>query len=533
MALARSASGPGGLSINTSSANNLFGNSTSQAPPAGGLFGGNTTTTQPAAGGALFNNNAASTTPKPGGLFGNTTSTAPSQSQQSTGGIFGGASGGGGVFGSSTATQQPQQTAGGLFGNSTQSSQPASSGGLFGSVNTNQQQQAGGGLFASTVNNTAQQQQQQPQQQQTGGGLFGSQPINTNQQQQQQQTGGLFGNNTQASQPVLTGGLFGTSNQTSQPTQGGGLFGAPLGNNQNQNQNQNQTQNTTSGLFGASTQQKTNNGLFGSTLNNQQSTSALGPGLSMGQSTNQQTVPGVRIDVSNIRGTTRFNDLQEDLQKQIAELDRIIESYTKQKGELDAFMPAHGEMLHNIPNDVKFIQRKYEGVESALGSDKESINEVSELIKQDANHARLSFRAIDNLKLPQQYHVTGLWASRQQPSGSANAEADGQEIVGFFSKTADDMDQRLKQYEKNLSEIELHMHGIEGSLVEKLQKMMANKNGGPSPADEKLAELGATLRDFEEGILIVAQKVGGAREGMTRLQLGDFMANGIDRNGMY
>lgn len=274
----------------------------------------------------------------------------------------------------------------------------------------------------------------------------------------------------------------------------------------------------------------------GSTMNNQQATSlggALGPGLTLGQSTNQQTIPGVRIDISNIRGTTRFNDLQEDIQKKITDLDGIIQSYISQKNELDAFMPGHGEMLQNIPNDVQFVARKYGGVENALQSDATAIQQVRSLVKQDADNARLSFRAIDNLKLPQQYHTSGLWSSRQQSSGTAHTEVDGQEIVGFFSKTADEMDEQLKRYERNLTEIELHMHGVQGGVIEHLQRMMATKNGGPSPSDEKLAELGAVLRDFEQSILEVAKQVGGAREGMTHLQLGEFMNNGGERSGVY
>lgn len=252
----------------------------------------------------------------------------------------------------------------------------------------------------------------------------------------------------------------------------------------------------------------------------------------MGQSTNQATVPGVRIDVSNVRGTTRFNDLQEDLQKQIAEVDRIIQAFISQKHELDAFMPAHGEMLSQVPESVKFVERKSAGVQNALEADAEAIEGVRELIKQDADNARLSFRAVDNLRLPQQYHQTGLWSARQQSSSSANTETDGQDLVGFFSKTAYDMDDQLKRYQRNLSEIETHLHGVNDGLVEQLQKVMATQNGGPSGTDEQISQLGAVLRDFEMSILKVAGDVGGAREGMARLQLGDFM-NGESRNGVY
>ncbi|KAK9419352.1 hypothetical protein SUNI508_01329 [Seiridium unicorne] len=491
MALARSASGPGGLSINTSSANLLpergqsderaaynydfeaerefvamlarssglgtveslanahdkpSGNASSAAPPAGGLFGtaSQASTTQP------------STAP---GLFGTTSSAAPS-----TGGLFGSLN---------TATSsQPTQAAG-----------PSSGTNAFGSSLGQPQQQAGSNPFGQINNN----QNAQPP---AGGGLFNTNTANT--AQPQHQAGGMFNTNTQASQQAQNSTPFGSS------------------------------------ILGGTAQQNPTNAF--STLGSQ---STAGFGGSLGQSTNQQTVPGVRIDVSNVRGTTRFNDLQEDLQKKIIWLDDQIQSYMNQKNELSAFMPGHGEMLSNIPNDVKFVQMKYDGVQSALRSDAEAIESVQTLHGQDGEHGILSFRALDNLKLPQQYHTTGLWSSRSQAGATANAESDGQDIVNFFSKTADEMDEQLKRYENNLTEIELHMHGIQGSLIEQLQRMMATKNGGPSPSDEQLAELGAVLRDFEQSILEVAQHVGGAREGMTRLQLGDFIPSQHQRSGVY
>src|SRR5271156_1108431 len=81
---------------------------------------------------------------------------------------------------------------------------------------------------------------------------------------------------------------------------------------------------------------------------------ALGGGL--GQSNNQQTVPGVRIDTTNIRGTTRFNDLHEDLQKQITQIDEVIQAQIRLKHDCDAIMPSHESQLSNIPHDVEFIR---------------------------------------------------------------------------------------------------------------------------------------------------------------------------------
>lgn len=268
--------------------------------------------------------------------------------------------------------------------------------------------------------------------------------------------------------------------------------------------------------------------------------SALGPGLTMGQSTNnqqsqgQQVVPGVRIDVSNIRSTTRFNDLQEDLQKQIADIDKAIQGFINQKHELDAFMPVHGEQLSSIPADVAFVSRKAAGVEGALSADAVAVKQLRELVKVDAENAKLSFKAVDNLKLPTSYHQAGLWSTRGQQSAAAggSTDVDGEgtsDLVGFFSRTADEMGETMKKFERNLGEIEMHLHGVQANVLEQMQRVAATpKDGVQGGGEEKIVELAAVLRDFEESILKVAGVVGGAREGVTSLQLGDFLGNGAN-----
>ncbi|KAI1485254.1 hypothetical protein F5X96DRAFT_660830 [Biscogniauxia mediterranea] len=491
MALSRSASGPGGLSINTSSAN-MFGSTSSQPPAPGGLFGPATT---PKAGGGLFGNTSSSNT---------TTAAASSSSQpQQTPSLslFGAASTTGMSQPQSTAASQPQPTTGGLFGTSAPTSQPQqpTGGGLFGGagIATPSQPQQSGGLFGSTLQN-----QSQPQgQTQNTGGLFGQAATGTT-------GGGLFGNASNTSQPANT--TAGNSFLGQQSQQKPGLFGG-LGQ---------QTQSQTNPL--GQSQQPLAIGLGGS----------LGIGLTMGQSTSAQTVPGVRIDYNNIKGTTRFNDLQEDIQKSIEQIDRFIQEQVSHEREIEGMMPGHGDMLESIPNDVKFVARKYDGARSALESAAQAIDSARVLVNQDADHARLCFRAIDNLKLPQQYHTSGFWSPRQQAAGTANTETDGQDLVGFFSKTADDMADQMKKYEGNLTDIETHMHAVNDSLGDQLQRIMAIRNGTISATDEKIQELVAVLRDFEQGILKVAGDVGSAREGMTRLQLGEFMGSDGYRTGV-
>lgn len=264
----------------------------------------------------------------------------------------------------------------------------------------------------------------------------------------------------------------------------------------------------------------------------------------MGQSTSQQqVVPGVRIDLSNLKSTTRFNDLQESLQEEIQKLDKGIQVIMQQCHDVEAFMPAHGEQLTAIPNDVRFVTRKYEGASTALSSDAQAVKAVRELVHLDAEQAKLSFKAVDNLKLPAQYHTASLWSSssaaaaRQQQeaagtaaSGSGDSNSD---LIAFFSRTADETDEQLKRFQRNLGEIESHMQAVTSNLFEQLQRAAAVRNGssgasGAGGAEDQVAELASVLRGFEESILTVASSVGGVREGVTSLQLGDFMSNGRD-----
>ncbi|KAI1809661.1 hypothetical protein GGS20DRAFT_570962 [Poronia punctata] len=463
MALFRPTSGPGGLSINTSSAN-MFGSAGGQSSGPGNLFG------------STANTNTGASTPKPSGLFGGASSSATtntigtgtgigtSQPQQNTG-----------IFGASSQTQ-PQQGAQGASvfgGNQTQPQQTQPTGGLFGTTNATAQSNVGMTAGAGMG---------------TGGSIFGS--VSNTAQPAISTTGNPFQGQTSQQKPSVFGGLV--QQASAQPSGFGQL------------------------------QQQPSLGL-GGTLNF---------GLTMGQPNTQPSVPGVRIDVSNLKGTTRFNDLQEGLQKIIEQADEFIQEQQRRKGEVDAFMSGHRELLESLPPDVSHVARKYDGARNALESAAESIEAARLLINQDADNARLSFRAIDNLKLPQQYHTSGFWSPRQQASGNANAESDGQDLVGFFSQAADDMANQMRKYERNLTEIELHMHGVSDGLVEQLQRTMAAKNGGSPGTDERIQELVAVLRDFEQGILKVANDVGSAREGMTRLQLGDFMSHDHNTNSV-
>ncbi|KAH7625420.1 hypothetical protein B0T09DRAFT_294775 [Sordaria sp. MPI-SDFR-AT-0083] len=592
----RSASGPAGLSINTGTANSLFGSNT---PAQSTSIGFGTATAQqqqqqPQNTGSLFG----APTPASGGLFGGGTTTSQQQQQQ-TPNLFG-----------QPAQQQPQQQqafgGGGIFGQPQQQAQQQQTGGTFGQP---QQQQPSGGIFGQP----AQQQQQQAQQQQQmslfgggttttpaatgGGGLFGGGA--TTQQQPAQNTGtSLFGGGAaQPAQQQTTGtSLFGTAQPAQQQNTGTtSLFGQPQQQQQQQQQQQpaqqqpaqqQQTASLFGGtggafLFGTTKPATTTLGgtSFGttqpSTTSTQQQPTSTGLSLSMGQNTTtqQQQSAGSKIDLAALRSTTRFSDLTDSLQAQLTQIDDSIQKCISDCSAINAFLPGHESQLSSIPVDVSFVSRKSEGAAGALNSDVLAIASLKETVKKDAANAKLSFKSIDQLRLPGGYWQAGLWSSSaaggasrsgagqqqgdnsgtpktsatksstgqktgQQEDEEAEAESN-QDLLGYFSKTADEMDEMMKRFERNLGEIEVHLHGVQGNVLEQLQraafgqqKQLAQGGGqdsamnGDGQVDHRVVELAGVLRDFEESILKVAGVVGGVKEGITELQLRDFMGHG-------
>ncbi|KAB8342937.1 hypothetical protein FH972_022533 [Carpinus fangiana] len=393
--------------------------------------------------------------------------------------------------------------------------QPQATPSPFGQAVTQSQQS--GGLFASNTNN---------QQQQSGGGLFGNNAAN--QQPQQQQSGGLFGLNTNTStggglfggspQPQQSGGLFGSTQPQQNQQAGSGLFGSAQ-------PPQPQQQSSLFGAKPATTPQLGGSTLFGQPAStNKPSLSLLLPSLSMGQTNRQQqTVPGVRIDASNIRSTTRFNDLHEDLQSQIEKIDAFIQQQIHYKDQCDAMMPSHEENLKSIPADVSLVNGLVDTSELGILNDSTAIKQAKDLVLKDADAARISFRAIETLKLPSQLRNPNTWYSntpRRELKDTANAdEAKPQDIVDYFSAEASKMAETLGAYEKYIGEIEGHLQNVENSTIQAGRRMQftQGKNGGTRSAEDQIRELAAVLKEFEGGIYGVAGKVGDARDDVQKL----------------
>ncbi|KAF5524467.1 Nucleoporin NUP49 [Colletotrichum aenigma] len=461
----------GGLSINTGAANAAAGPSSTPAA-GGGLFGNAAATTQPATSSGLFG--GTQTGAASGGLFGNKPSTPAT----------------GGLFGASTTAAQPQQQAGGLFGGATTATPQA-------------QPQQTGGLFGQAANTTAQTGT-------TGGGLFGNQtPAQQTGQQQPQQGGGLFG---AAQQKPAGGGLFGQSLSTTQQ-QSSGLFG---GGNTN-TQAQQTPQQGGGGLFGSSLapSQAKPGGLFGGGASTQQQNNTA-PGLTMGQSTTQQTVPGVRVDLSNVKGTTRFNDLEQSLQTEMENCDTMIQRFMNHASEIRGFMAAHGGDLAQLTNDVTWLQRKYEGVKTTLDEDIVTLAHLKDLVKSDADIAKMAFAGADQLKLPAHYHQT--WLTRGGTGSNApngNQDRNLEDVLTLFSNEADRL-KELHQFQvQKIKEMEQHMPGVEHGLYERVRAL---RDQTQVPAFNMVLDLLETIKMMGDKIYEAAGGIVDVREKLTQLQ---------------
>ncbi|KAH6683616.1 hypothetical protein F5X68DRAFT_223285 [Plectosphaerella plurivora] len=393
---------------------------------------------------------------------------------------------------------QPAQT-GGLFGSSTTQQQPQQSGGLFGGQNQQQAQQPqqGGGLFGGAQAKPA-------------GGLFGSTPA-------QPQSGGLFGGGQQTQQPQ-SGGLFGGGQQQQQP-QSGGLFGG------GQQQQQQQPQQQSGGLFGGGQQQQPqqqSGGLFGGGQQQQpqqQSGGLFGGGLTMGQSTNQQTVPGVRIDLANVKGTTKFSDLTPELQKQVEQCDNIIQTFKGHADQIAQFRAGHTGDLERLTHDVNWLQRKFDGVKTTLEDDVKVVANLKDLIKSDADIAKAAFKGAEQLKLPAHYHTTWLTASKPAEKTPERDEGDPdlEDCITLFSKEAGRLDELHRFQVQKIREMEQHMPGVENGLYE---RMRALRDGAPQfPAFGYAVELLDVTKALGDEIVRAAGVIIETREKLTEIQL--------------
>lgn len=381
--------------------------------------------------------------------------------------------------GSSTTANQPATA-----------TQPQSSGGLFGAAQpAASQAQTGGSLFGGTTGGA-------------GGGLKLSTPGGV-------PAGSLFGGAGQ-SKPSL----FGTSTQQT-TTAAPSLFGnAPA-----------QPAQATPSLFGTTQQaqpQQQTNPLFGG-MGTQHRSATLG-GSALGAPQTNAAAQPVQMTLDSVRGTTRFNDLHPELQTLIQQFDEGIQRKINYCGQIRETLPSSETEIASIAPDVAYIENFLSTVETGLDNDSTSIAHLKDLVKKDAADATLSFRAIENQRLPAQFHYrnsTNLTASSAKAPNTAVLDDDDPakpvDLMGYFGRRTDELGRTLDIYQHQIREIEAHLRTMEAGTVEKAQQLTGSRS---APRDQR-RELVEALKAIESAILDSAKKVGHVRDEVTKQTLGN------------
>jgi nucleoporin p58/p45 len=243
----------------------------------------------------------------------------------------------------------------------------------------------------------------------------------------------------------------------------------------------------------------------------------------MGQSTaaTQQTAPGGKVDLANAKGSTRVGDLTEELQLEIATIDMIVNNIMEQQRQIAAFLPQHGKDVEQLTNDVTFLEGKLKGVQAALEEDVRNIQYLKDMTKQDIEDAQLSFKAVDNLKLPAHYHQPSLFGGNRANAGSANASQGGTDetgdILALYARRTLQLKEKHEKLLEKMRACEEHMPGVENGLYERMRRLQQGAIGvGMGSQFEQIFE---AIRETGSTIYRLANNIAENREKLEGLKL--------------
>ena len=320
---------------------------------------------------------------------------------------------------------------------------------------------------------------------------------------------------------TTTGGLFGNSTAQQPAPAAQSLFGGQSQPQQQQQQQQQQPQPSQASLLGASRYNQSQYQPF--------VTGRLTMGQGQGGAPQPTAKPATKLDWSNVRNTTRFNDLTDEAKRDIEQIDALIAKQEEYCKKIEAFLPNHQDSLQTLGPDVRIITEKLEEVDRSLAVDAQGVQQDKNITEKDEIDIDRCIRIVDNLRMPAQYIYHPAANSGRQPQAPAWDETYDVDLVGnFFQPLTQDMARLLEIYSGNLTEIENHMGTIEQSAVAQAHQLNAQRSGLGGQRDvsaDSVRQLADTLRGFEASILAAAGRVGECREGVNELVLGKLGAS--------
>ncbi|KAF8417975.1 hypothetical protein EV426DRAFT_720925 [Tirmania nivea] len=493
----------------------IFGTPTPQQPGSGTTSGG-----------GFFNLGGAGGTPNTSSLFSTpTTSTQPSRSIFSLAPI-------GPAAGSTT-------TGSGAFGASTPAATTTSSTGIFGPAPAATSAPATGSIFSRTT---------------PAAGITTYAP------------GSLLG--SALAPATSTAPSLGVLRSTPAPSTTTGTTGLSLFSNlgptpasTQQIQQKPSPFSTTSGttstaptlsLFGPST--TTANA---TTITNQQSN----------QQSSQQAPPGgVKIDTYNLAPYHKFHELSDPIRTEIEAAEKYILSEIQKSESLSALFPEHREMVTSVRSDAELMERKLMTTNSFLQSDAAALETLVKHQKEDDQHASLSVRTLDLLRLP---HASRLIQQQQQQASAVTAATGGVPgpgapapgttgqpgsvaeafgplptlsststnesditsnvaMINYFNRVGSEMEARLQQFSESVGEVEASLRSVEVQAARKLAQRGVEHEVGENGAEsmdvdqggrqDDVRKLNRALKEFYEALSDTAVRVVDAKEGLREVK---------------
>lgn len=251
----------------------------------------------------------------------------------------------------------------------------------------------------------------------------------------------------------------------------------------------------------------------------------------MGQPSTFGAAPAQAIQMSGldaIKGTTRFSDLHPSIQSEILALDEAIQMKVSRANGTRESLPKHVEDVASIAPDVTYIENYLSTVELGLDNDSINIAQVRALVKADADDAALSFRAVENQKLPSQFHYgnpSSLASSTAKSPHSASLASDDTikpvDLVGFFKRRTASLGDSLDVYQRQIRELETHLRTMEAGTMEKAHQL----SGSRSSSNDQRRQLVDALKAIEGAILDSAKKVGQVRDDVTKQTMSNVAAS--------
>jgi nucleoporin p58/p45 len=206
----------------------------------------------------------------------------------------------------------------------------------------------------------------------------------------------------------------------------------------------------------------------------------------------------------------------------IQQFDEGIQRKINFCSQIRESLPTTETAINSIVPDVELIEKRLSTVEVGLDNDSANIAHLKGLVKKDAEDATLSFRAIENQRLPAQFHYrnnTNLTASSAKtPATSALDDDDPTkpvDLMGYFDRRTDELGRTLDVYQVQIREIESHLRTMEAGTMEKAAQLTGSRS---APRDQR-RELVEALKAIEGAILDSAKKVGRVRDEVTKQTL--------------